>query len=107
MDKKELIAKINELLSTKLKLSKLNMSDLKELYGAVSKRVGGSILGSLGQGVLNKPLAEVLKSRAGKRPLGEMTINDVIGAVGESVGDKGPLGLGLLPRLFGKPEKGG
>lgn len=102
-----MVAKINKILGTKLKLSKISKSDLEGLYSAVSKHASGSVLGSLGQSVLNKPLAEVLKHRAGKRPLGEMTLNDVFGAVGEGVGDKGPLGLGLLPRILGKFEKGG
>jgi len=103
-----MVAKINKILGTKLKLSKISKSDLEGLYSAVSKHASGSVLGSfgsLGQNVLNKPLAEVLKSRAGKRPLGEMTLNDVFGAVGESVGGEGPLGLGLLPRILGKFEK--
>lgn len=101
-----MIAKVNKILGTTLKLSKISKSDLEGLYSAISKHASGSVLGSLGQNILSKPLSEVLKHRAGKRPLGEMTLNDVFGAVSESVGGKGPLGLGLLPRVLGKLGKG-
>jgi len=107
MKKKDISNKLNAKLETSIDFTRLKINDLNKLLKAVETKVSGSVLGSLGQSVLNKPLAEVLKHRAGKRPLGEMTLNDVFGAVGESVGDKGPLGLGLLPRILGKFEKGG
>lgn len=91
-----MIAKINGVLGTKLNLKKLNKKDLEILFGAISKPVSRSLLGNLG-GMLNRPLSEVLKDRAGRKPIGEMTLNDVLGAIGDSTDDKGPLGLGILP----------
>ena len=102
--RKNLVEKINEILGTKLEFRRVALKELEELHDAVSAKLGGAAgppFGQSIQGLLDAPLVQVLKKRLANKKLEELTVRDLVSVLQEGAGDKGILGLGILPRLFG------
>lgn len=103
--KKNLVEKINELLGTKLELKRIPLAELERLHEAISVKIEaatqGLPIGQNIQGLLDAPLIQVLKKRLTNKKLEDLTVRDLVSALQEGAGDKGILGLGILPRLFG------
>ncbi len=104
MNKREaLIGRINELLGTRLRLRKVAVKELEEMYNAMRTRVEGATGFALGQNVqrvLNAPILDLAKRKLDKKKMEDLTLGDILGAVQENAGDKGILGLGILPRFL-------
>lgn len=103
--KKALVEKINAILGTTLDLKRIPLAELERLHDAISAKVGtdnqGLLIGQNIQGLLDAPLVKVLKKRLSKKKLEDMTLRDLVSTLQEGTKDKGVLGLGILPRLFG------
>ena len=102
--RKNLIEEINKLLGTKLEFRRVALKELEELHDAISAKFGGVAglpVGQSIQGLLDAPLIQVLKKRLANKKLEDLTVRDFVSALQEGTKDKGILGLGILPRLFG------
>lgn len=85
-EKEKLNKEINDVLGLKVDFTKLTVEDLKALHELVTNP--GKMLSVLG--------------KAAKTKWGRTTIGDAIKFLSGEEGDKGPLGLGLLPGIRGK-----
>lgn len=107
--KKALIEKINAILGTTLDLKRVPLAELERLHDAISAKVGtatqGSPIGQNLQGLLDAPLIQVLKKRLSKKKLEDLTVRDFVSVLHEGAGEKGILGMGILPRLFGSRRR--
>lgn len=107
--KKALIEKINSILGTTLELKRIPLAELERLHDAISAKVGtatqGLPIGQNIQGLLDAPLIQVLKKRLSKKKLEDLTLRDLVSTLQEGTEDKGLLGLGILPRLFGSRRR--
>lgn len=93
--KEELAAEITKLLGVGLdSLTRMTLEDLKILRDALSKMVpqGQQMFGK----IFNRPLREVLNEKVMDKPLGELSLMELLGMEKK---EGGILGFGLLPRL--------
>lgn len=105
--RKNLIEEINEILGTKLEFRRVALKELEELHDAISAKLGGVAglpIGQNLQGLLDAPLIQVIKKRLANKKLEDLTVKDFVSALQEGTGDKGILGFGLIPRLFGRKK---
>lgn len=106
--RKKIIEEINRILGTKLELKRIPLVELERLHDAISAKIGGVAglpIGQNIQGLLDAPLIQVLKKRLAKKKLEDLTLRDLVSTLQEGAGDKGILGLGILPRLFGSRKR--
>lgn len=83
------------------------MKELEELHKAISAKLGevaGLPIGQNLQGLLDAPLIQVIKKRLSNKKLEDLTVKDFVSALRDGTGDKGILGFGLIPRLFGREK---
>jgi len=97
--KEELSEEINKILGTTIELTKLSKDDLTTLHGALIKFKEAQ---EFPLPLLDRPLGEILDKRIGNKTLREISLREILGLPKER---KGLLGLGLLPRLLGRPEE--
>jgi len=94
MAKKELSRKINELLGTSIDFTPLKKDDLEELYEAVKEM--SEVMGQVNLSLLRKPLKEIIDAKILDKPIGEMSIIELLRAFTR---EKGILGLGIIPKI--------
>lgn len=108
--KKNISDKINEILGTTIDFTPLRKEDLEELYDALQDL--NELGGALSFSILRKPLKQIIDMKAFDKPIGEMSVIEVIRHLTR---EKGLLGLGILPKVrrllkgeehIGRKEKG-
>jgi len=99
--KEELSEEINKILgtTTTIDLTKLPKDDLTALHEALIKFKEAQ---EFPLPLIDRPLGEILDNRIGNKSLRDTTLREILGLPKER---KGLLGLGLLPRLLGRPEE--
>jgi len=97
--KEELSEEINKILGTTIDLIKLSKDDLTALHEALIKFKEAQ---EFPLPLIDRPLGEILDKRVGNKSLRETSLREILGLPKER---KGLLGLGLLPRLLGRPEE--
>jgi len=95
--KEDISEEINKILGTTIDLTKLAKDDLTALHEALIKFKEAQ---EFPLPLLDRPLGEILDKRIGDKSLRETSLREILGLPKER---KGLLGLGLLPRLLGRP----
>lgn len=89
LTKDQLAEEIMDVLALDLEsLTRMTKEDLVKLCQAVETLKSG-------EGLLDKPLKDILDQKIGGKPVRDLTLGEIV----STVRDEGPLGLGILPEI--------